>query len=269
MEGRHQRPVDPVGEADPALLEGPLAGHEPELHAEELVEDQPAGGPVVVGLGLGPVDAVVGPGAVGEVEAAEDLRGDRVVELPGPPQGLVDELLELPGGDVGLARLRIDRNDHARLLADAAEHVDGRVRHLVLAPVVLELAEEGRLGADGELLRPPRLVEERDVEVRGAVVDDRLDQAPALAGAPGAHLADLGVDRGLLPHPEVGDVGLLGAVEVAAGVVLDQLQDVGDAEHPQPLLEARRDAGEAGDRNVPQLAQRLAHCRASVSALLS
>src|SRR5207247_4131353 len=58
-------------------------------------------------------------------------------------------------------------------------------------------------------------------------------------------------------------------VEVAAGIVLDQLQDVGDAEHSEPLLEARRDAGEARDRNVPQLTKRLAHCRASVSALLS
>ena len=68
VEGRHQRAVEAVPEPDPALLEGPLAGHEAELHAEELVEDEPAGGPVVVGLGLGLVDAVVGPGPVDQPE---------------------------------------------------------------------------------------------------------------------------------------------------------------------------------------------------------
>jgi len=99
--------------------------------------------------------------------------------------------------------------------------------------------------------------------------DVELDEGATLAGATGLRPLHPGDDHGLLPHPEVGDVGLLGAVEVPAGIVLDQIQYVADPEHPEPFLEARGDAGEPGDRNVLQVPQRLAHCRPSVSALLS
>jgi len=269
MERRHQGPVRPMPEPDPAFLEGPLPRHETELHAEEFVELEPMGGPEVVRLRLRLMDAVVSAGAARHPEAVEDLPGDRVVELHDPAQRLGHELLELPGRDVGLPRLGIDRHDDAGLLADTAEDVDRRVRHLVLPPVVLELSEESRFGADGKLLRPPRLVEERDVEIRRSVVDDGLDQRPALPGPPGAHLANLGVDRRLLPHPEVGDVGLLRAVQIPAGIVLDQLEHVLDPQHAEPLLDPRRDTRDPLDLDLFQLAQGLAHCRASVSALLS
>ena len=84
-------------------------------------------------------------------------RGTSFVERIGEParaqlaQRVRDERAQLPGEDLGLARLRVDRHDHAGLLvggARPADDVDDRVRHLPLAAVHVELAEERGFGAD-------------------------------------------------------------------------------------------------------------------------
>ena len=144
-------------------------------------------------------------GAIEEIDRGRESSVERIGEtaLAALRERVGDERAQLPREHLGLARLRVHRDDHAGLLVGrtrAADDVDNGVRHLALSPVHVELAEERRLGADAQLLLAPRLVEERDVEQRRAVVDDDLDQRAALARAPAVDGANLGEDRRLLPH---------------------------------------------------------------------
>ncbi len=67
-----------------------------------------------------------------------------------------DHPAELPGVDLGLARLRVHRHNGAgdvarrvsTLVVGSRQHVDHGVGHLALAPILVDLAEEGRLRAD-------------------------------------------------------------------------------------------------------------------------
>ena len=121
-----------------------------------------------------------------------------------------DDRLHLPRRHVGLPRLRVDRQDDPGLrVAGPAEHVDDRVRELPLAAVHVELPVEGDLGARGQLLLAPRLVEEHEVDRAARVLDHRLDHLLALAREPRRHRRHLADDRRLLAHREVGDVGLV------------------------------------------------------------
>ena len=136
---------------------------------------------------LGAVDRPQREVPVDEVVAVEHVLVERVGEAApcAARERVGDERAQLPREHLGLPRLRVDRHDHAGLLvgAGAPDHVDDRVRHLPLAAVHVELAEERRLGARRQLLLAPRLVEERDVEQRRAVVHDDLDERAPLARA--------------------------------------------------------------------------------------
>jgi hypothetical protein len=250
-----------VGDAHLLRLERPLAGHQAHLHAEELVEDEPAPGHGHVRCRLRPVDTPVGGGAVHQAEVAPQVERQGVGELAAALQGLGHQLAHLPGGDVRLPRLGVHGHDHAGLVvARLAQHVEGGVGHLETALVAVQLPEERHLGAGGELLGPPRLVEERQVEVRRPVGHHHLHQrlAPASAGHPGAHLAHHGLDCCLLADAQVGDVGALGPVEVAPGVVLEEVEDGADAHALQPGLQLPH-AAQLAHPVVLQLAQRAGH----------
>ena len=203
-----------------------------ELQAEKLVEGQSPAGPLLLGEGLRSVDGPERLGPVHELELRTPRRGQRVIERPGPTQSLLHPLAELPAGDAGLFRGGVDRHDPARAVPDQVDH---RVRELAFAPVRIELAEEQRLDPHGELLRPPRLVEERHPQVPGAVVDVELDQRAALAGPTGSHRVDMGEDERLLAHAHPRHVGLPRPVDVATWVVGDEVQHGSDVEGRQRL----------------------------------
>ena len=106
-----------------------------------------------LGHRLGPVDRAQRGVAVDEVVPVEDRLVERVGEAARActsRSASDDERAQLPREHLGLARLRVDGHDHAGLLvglARAADDVDDGVRHLALAAVHVELAEERRLGA--------------------------------------------------------------------------------------------------------------------------
>ncbi len=254
---REQRAVD--GVANPRLLrrERTLAGDEPDLHAEELVEDEPS--PRLRQLLTGPrtMDRPQRDVARDEVMRVDDVRvgGERIGKPPflALRERVRDQRAHLPRQDVGLSRLRIDGHDHAGLLVGdtrPAHDVDDRVGHLTLPAVDVELAEERGLGADAQLLLAPRLIEERDVQHGGAVVDDRFDDRLAVARPPASDRADLGEDGRLLPHRQRRDVGALGAVDPAAGVMLQQVEDVLDAHDRQAFFERGPDALQAAPSSI-------------------
>ena len=176
-----------------------------------------------------------------------------------------DRAPELPRVHLGLPRLRVDGHDRAGGVGPVAraalgvgrgEHVDDRVRELALAAVLLDLPEQRHLGADRELPLAPGLVEEHQLEQTGAVVHDRVDdRALAVARATRPDRPDLGVDGGLVADRQLGDLGALGAVDVAARVVVEQVEHRRDPHVGQPGFELRPDRLELVDavrRELPQ-----------------
>jgi hypothetical protein len=205
---------------------------------------------------LGQVDLAQRPVAVDDLEAVapavvervgDAASGDDPLQRPGDRRG------EVPRREPGLLRLRVDGDDPPGLVAD---QVDDRVRHLATALVELELPEEHGLGADRELAAAPRLVEERALEVARAVEHVDLDERLAVAGAAGLAALDPSDDHRLLADGEVLDLGLLGAVDVAARVVGDEVVD--GLDRGVELLEALGGLGSyAFDlRDLPALQRR-------------
>ena len=102
-----------------------------------------------------------------------------------------------------------------------------------------------------------RLVEEHDLEQAGAVVDGRVhDRALAVARPAGVDRPHLGVDGRLLADLELVDLGPLGAVDVAARVVLEQVEHGLDAHLRQPGAQLVADGLQLGDAVRRELAQR-------------
>ena len=183
----------------------------------------------------GTVDAAVRAPAVDQLVLGAEVTVERIGEAPRlrALQARRHRAAELPGVHLGLPRLRVHGHDGAGDVGvgiGIGEHVDDRVRHLALAPVALDLAEQRHLRARAQLAFAPRLVEEHDLEETGAVVHRRVhDRALAVAGAARVDRSHLGVDRRLLADLELVDLGPLGAVDVAARVVLEQVEHRLDA----------------------------------------
>ena len=223
-EPRHQGARRVVLDALAGGLDHALAQHEGELDPQQLVEHEPAAGLLGLAHRLGDVDAAERRGAIDEVVAVEHPSRHRLDELTGAAQRLGHPAAEVLRVEAQLVGLRVDRGDLQAVVL--VEEVDLRVGHLLLAPVLGDLAEEQRLGALGELPGPPRLVEERDPQVARAVGDPEL--GARLARVPGrgrwpttapartpSRLVDL----------EVADRRLLRLVDVAARVVRQQVED--------------------------------------------
>jgi hypothetical protein len=205
------------------------------------------------------VDAPERGGAVDQVEAVEHPPGHRVGELAGPLEGLLDPAGHVPRVDAGLLGLGVDRHHPPGAVAD---QVDDGVGQLLLALVLVELAEEHRLGAGRQLLGPPGLVEELQLEAPGAVADHRTDQrlGRSAPGAAAGHPLDPGQHHRLLAHLQVADVGLVGAVDVAPRVVREQVEHRPDLEVlGQRDTPVGPDALELGDRDAVELAELARH----------
>ncbi len=191
-----------------------------------------------------------------------EVAGERIGEAPRlrALQARRHRPAQLPGVHLGLPRLRVHGHDGARDVGvgvGIGEHVDDRVRHLALAPVALDLAEERHLRARAQLAFTPRLVEEHDLEETGAVVHGRVhDRALAVARAASVDGPHLGIDRRLLADLEVVDLGPLGAVDVAARVVLQEVEHRLDAHLGETGAQLVADRLQLGDAVRRELAQR-------------
>ena len=252
VEAAHQLAVDLVTDALRLTLQRALAHHQRELQPQQLVEDEALARRLGGGHRLRRVHVVERPRAADDVEPVEPFARQRVGELAGAAQRLLDPVTQLPGRETGLVGLRVDGHDAPGAVAD---EVDDRVGHLPPAPVGLELAEEHRVGALLQLLGPPRLVEERAAQVAAAVEHVDLDEGAALAGAPRLHPLHHREHHGLVADLEVLDGGLLRAVEVAARVVGEQVEDGLDLHRRQRLDLLGPDPVEHRDRQLGQLAQ--------------
>ena len=238
-------------------LEGPPAQHQRQLQAEELVEHQAAAGGRDHGERLRPVDGPEGVGAVPQVDGVPPLLGERVGELAGALERFCHELPDLPRRQPGLGRRRVDGQDPQRLAArrHAGDHVDHGVGQLAGAPVLGDLAEEDGLRAGLELLGPPGLVEEDDLQPAGVVAHRDVDDGSPGAGAPGMCRLHGGEHGRLVSDLQVRDVGLAGAVDVAPGVRRDEVEDGLHAEIDQPPGLALGHRLEHGDVPLAQVAE--------------
>ena len=144
VERGHELAVDVVARCPVASRPSArLRGHERELHAEELVELEPAArrayaSAIVSGRWMSryarrAVDELVRRRAARRRAGRRSPRALRALEARR------HRAAQLPRVHLGLPRLRVDRHDGAGDVASPAsrigEHVDDRVRHLALAPV--------------------------------------------------------------------------------------------------------------------------------------
>ena len=114
--------------------------------------------------------------APGEAEVVDEPPRQDLGQLPGALKGLGDVGGDLDRADLGLARLRVDRDDAARLVT---HEVDDGIGHLASAPVDLGASEDDDLGALGQLTCPPGLVEEDDRQTPRGIFDQELNHRPA------------------------------------------------------------------------------------------
>ena len=191
MNAAHESAVDVVPDARLLGRERALARDEPDLHAQELVEDRAA----VCGRSssrhrLGPVDGAQRGVAVDEVVPVEERLVERIGEaarLRTWRSASATSARQLPREHLGFARLRVDGHDHAGLVVGDARR--GRCTSTTgfviwrLPRYTSSLPKNDASVPTAQLLLAPRLVEERDVQQRRAVVDDRLDECAALARA--------------------------------------------------------------------------------------
>ena len=174
-------------------LEGAPPQDQRQLQPEELVEDQPAPGRRhhVERLGHGGWRGTPRSGPTDRATTATRSR-QRVGELAGPlaaPPPRTSPISQTVSPTLAEAGYTGRMRSVRRPGRDAGHDVDHRVDHLAAAPVLGDLAEEDRLGAGLELLGPPGLVEEDDVEPAG-VVAHRQRRRPRARSGPAATGAD-------------------------------------------------------------------------------
>ncbi len=220
-----QQPSGPGRERRGRAGDGGLAAQrQRQLHAHRLVPDEPVPGRVVVRLGVGHVDAAQRLPQAGQPLGPPQLHRQRVGGVVEQLEHLAHAARDVPGRE--LAGGRVDRHERADLVV-VAQRLELRVRELELVVEHAHLAGEQRPQAGGEHALEPVAVEERAVEPAApAVLDDDRQQLPA----PRAHLAqggllDLGHHRGVRADLQARDVGEPPAVDVAAGIVPEQVAD--------------------------------------------
>ena len=230
-----------------------LARDQPDLHAQELVEDQALAAPPA------PRPCARAGGSRGTPRRATRARGrprdrgDRIGEaaLRAPAQRVLHELRHLPGRDVGLARLRIDRHDLSGAIGLARR---GRPRR---RPGSSSAACRGtrrpcrraRPRCSGVSCRS-RHAWLKNVHVRydvPSLTTTSTSARPLRVRRPctRAHLAE---HRRLLADRERGDLRPVRAVDVAARVVLEHVEHRLDAHDREPFLERGPDARQPARR---------------------
>ena len=130
-----------VADAPRLALERPLAHHEDDLDAEQLVERQPATCGLLLAHRLGEVDRAQRVAAVDQAEPPPHRVGHRIGDAPrsAPFQRVLDPPGDLPRAQRDLLALRVDRHDATGAIAD---QIDDRVRHLQPTAIHVGLAEQ-------------------------------------------------------------------------------------------------------------------------------
>ena len=144
-------------------LVGPLAHHEHDLDAQELVEREPPASGLLLGHRLRQVDAEERLLPADQAVPTTHVLGKRIEHAANaaPLERVLDPVGDLPRGELRLLALRIDRHDAAGAIAD---EIDDRVGHLQSAAIGLGPAEQRHRHVRLELPLAPRLVEEHDRE---------------------------------------------------------------------------------------------------------
>ena len=234
-----ERRQQPAGElvvrlvGDPLLLglHAMLAEGDPQLQREQLIELQPFAGsrerPIVVG------EMDVANRAVVADDRSRPLQraGHRIVERGQLFERAVDQLADRPGGDA-LRRL-VHRRDPAgmhQVGVVAPQELHLLVRELETAPVQRGQARDRHLLALLVLRGQPRLIEEREVEVAGAVADRDRHHRLTVAGLAFRHLAHARDHRHEPADLQLADRLHAGTVDVATRVVVQQPSHGGDVE---------------------------------------
>jgi hypothetical protein len=129
VEPLDQIAIEIVGDATLIALHRPLAQHQHELHPEQLVERQPTTCLLLVADRLRQVDVRQRIETVEHAEALQDRRRHRIGDaaITTPAQRFLDPAGDLPGVDLGLLALRIDRHDPTGAVTD---QVDDGIGHL-------------------------------------------------------------------------------------------------------------------------------------------
>ena len=236
---------------EPALvtLERPLAQHEHELHAEQLVEREASPSLFLLAHVVGQVDAGECVAPRDHLVRGEDGSRDRVGDpaFRAATQGLLDPAGHLPGVDLGLLALRVDRHDATGPIAD---QVDDRVRHLQPAPIRVGLAEQRDLQALLQLPLPPRLIEEHHVHPPRAVTDIDVDHRAPVASRALVDRADGHEHERFLAGHEIRDPSLVRPIDPATRVGRDEVEQVGDPDFFERRLLLRTDALQPFDGNA-------------------
>ena len=244
-EPRHQIAAEFVGDAALVALHCSFAKNQHQLDPEELIEGEASTGLFLVADRLRQVDVREGVEACEHPETLRDLGWNRVGDPPvaASAQCFLDPPGDLPGRDLRLLALRVDRHDPAGSIAD---QVDDRVRHLQAATVDVGLAEQGHLEAFSELPLAPRLVEEHHLHAARTVADVDVDHRSAIPGDPLGHRPHGRQHQRLLARDQVGDARLVGTVDPTTRIEGDQVEQVLDtdcgerrtflvADAPQPI----------------------------------
>ena len=182
-----------------------------------------------------------------QISLRDEPVGQSVVQSADLGEHEVDGLGDGPGGQLGAGRVQTHQSvahhlaGHG-LLVGAPHHLTGLVEHdeigvgeLGLVTKRGHLAHEDAVAGDGELLAPvghqPFTAEERHGQGGPAVGEGDLQALPGTGSGPAGDVVDLdpgdvGDERHLGAHDEVGEVGVLGAGEVSAWQVAEQVADV-------------------------------------------
>ncbi len=254
VEPPHEVAVDAVHQPALVALHRPLAQDEDQLDPQQLVEREPPTGLLLLGDRLGQMDVREGLESLQEPETSPNRFGQRVVDpsFTASTQRLLDPSGDLPGVDLGLLALRVDRDDPPRTVAD---EVDDRVRHLQAAAVDVGLAEQRDLQPLAQLALAPRLVEEDHLHPPRTVTHvDRHHRAP-VPGDPLGHRANRGEHECLVAGDEVGDAGLVRPIDPTAGVVREQVEQVLDTDGDERPALLVADPLEPTDVDVGEFAQ--------------
>ena len=255
VEPLHQIAGQIVGDTALVSLHRPLAQHQHELHPQQFVEREPATGLLLVADRLGQVDVRQRVESSEHAETLQDRRRHRVGDptIATASQRLFDPAGDLPGVDLDLLALRVDRHDTAGPIAD---QVDDRVRHLQTAAIHVGLAEQRDLQPLAQLALAPRLVEEDHLHAPRTVADVDVDHRAAVAGDALGHRPHGGEHERLLPRHQVGDAGFVRSVDPPSRVEGDQVEQVVDADRSERAALLVADALEPTDVDLGEVTER-------------
>ncbi len=255
VEAMDEISVDFVLEAALLALHRPLAQHQDQLHPEELVECETPARLLLVLDALGQMDVGECVEARQQSESVTDVIGQRVVDaaLTTATQRLFDPPGHLPGVDLCLLALRVDRHDATGAITDEVDH---GVRHLQPAPVHVGLAEQRDLEPFAQLPLTPGLVEEHHLHASRAVADVGGHHRAAIARGPLGHRSNRGEYQRLVARNEIGDARLVRSIDPSPGVEGEQIEEVVDVDACQRRALLVTNALQPADIDPGEVAQR-------------